>query len=50
MEIEELISLAEKKTELGKNLLEKLQPFQTVDGVHKVQRKIQQELRFLEKV
>lgn len=50
MEEDTLVKLAEDKIELGKGLIEKLQEFQQIDGVPKVQRKIQQEIKFLEKV
>lgn len=50
MEIEELIKAAEDKVNLGKELIQKLEIIQHIDGVQKIQRKIQQELKFLEKV
>lgn len=50
MEAEELIALAEEKVQLGKELIERLQELQHIDGVQKVQRKITQEIKFLEKI
>lgn len=39
-----------KKIELGERLKKKLDTFRDIDGALKIQRKINQELKFLEKV
>lgn len=50
MEIEELIELAEEKILLGNELIEKLKSLEHVDGIKRLQRKIIQEIKFLDKV
>ncbi|XP_063705012.1 UPF0415 protein C7orf25 homolog [Culicoides brevitarsis] len=50
MELEKLVEAAEEKISLGKSLIEELKDLAKVDGVNKVERKIRQEIKFLEKV
>lgn len=50
MELEQLIESAEEKINLGMNLISDLKLLSNVDGVNKVERKIKQEIKFLEKV
>lgn len=50
MELENLIKSAEEKINLGKDLISSLQELMHVNGVNKVERKIKQEIKFLEKV
>lgn len=47
---EKLYREAQKKVELGEELKVALKDFEDIPGVTKVQRKIQQELKFLNKV
>lgn len=47
---EELICQLEEKIHYGRDLIERLQFIKTVDGVSKLQRKIQQEIDFLMRV
>lgn len=47
---ETLILLAEEKIFLGKELIESLEGFKNIPGVQKIQRKINQEIKFLQKV
>lgn len=46
----ELYATVDKKITLGDNLKKKLDLFRDIDGAVKIQRKISQELKFLEKV
>lgn len=50
MELEKLIESAEEKINLGTALISDLKDLSNVDGVNKVERKIKQEIKFLEKV
>lgn len=47
---EELIHMLEEKIQYGKLLIERLVEIQKIDGVPKLQRKIQQEIDFLMRV
>lgn len=47
MGIDELIALAQGKIDLGKQLIKELDQIDQVDGVKKVQRKINQEINCL---
>lgn len=46
----ELYTTVDKKIALGESLKKKLDLFRDIDGAVKIQRKISQELKFLEKV
>lgn len=46
----ELQLLAQEKIILGENLIKSLQKHNDIEGVTKIERKIQQELKFLKKV
>lgn len=46
----DLYATVDKKIALGENLKKKLDLFRDIDGALKIQRKISQELKFLEKV
>lgn len=46
----ELCATVDNKIALGENLKKKLDLFRDIDGAVKIQRKISQELKFLEKV
>lgn len=46
----DLYATVDKKIGLGENLKKKLDLFRDIDGAVKIQRKISQELKFLEKV
>lgn len=48
--IEELINLTDEKIELGEKLIKDLSSLEKIDGVPKLQRKINQELKFFKKV
>ncbi|XP_035894477.1 UPF0415 protein C7orf25 homolog [Anopheles stephensi] len=48
--IEELTQLAQEKIELGEKLLKSLSQRNTIEGVKKIQKKISQELKFLNRV
>lgn len=50
MEVEKLIELAEEKVNLGNDLVNNLKNLENIDGIKKLQRKIIQEVKFLEKV
>lgn len=50
MELDKLVEAAEEKISLGKALIEDLTDLSKIDGVNKVERKIRQEIKFLEKV
>lgn len=47
---EELLQKAEDKVDLGQHLIKTLEIFKEIPGVQKVQRKIAQEIKFLQKV
>ncbi|XP_055911653.1 UPF0415 protein C7orf25 homolog isoform X1 [Eupeodes corollae] len=47
---ENIKKLAEEKIFLGKNLIEQLDQYKTIPGAQKIQRKINQEIKFLQKV
>ncbi|XP_012263268.2 UPF0415 protein C7orf25 homolog [Athalia rosae] len=49
-EKEKLLKLLGEKIQEGKGMMERLKPLEYVDGVEKFSRKINQEIRFLEKV
>uniref|UniRef100_A0A182RE06 DUF1308 domain-containing protein n=1 Tax=Anopheles funestus TaxID=62324 RepID=A0A182RE06_ANOFN len=48
--IEELTQLAQEKIDLGEKLLKSLSQLNTIEGVKKIQKKISQELKFLNRV
>lgn len=48
--LEELINLTDEKIELGEKLIKDLSSLEKIDGVPKLQRKINQELKFFKKV
>lgn len=43
-------SLADEKIQLGQSLLGKLKSYQHINGVNKIEKKILQEIKFLQKV
>lgn len=45
-----LITTAQEKIQAGSNLIEQLNAFKHVPGTQKIQRKINQEIKFLRKV
>lgn len=45
-----LIDLAAEKITFGEELIKSLGAFNEIDGIQKLQRKIKQELKFLQKV
>ncbi|XP_055845434.1 UPF0415 protein C7orf25 homolog [Episyrphus balteatus] len=47
---ENIQNLAEEKITLGQNLIEQLDNFKSIPGAQKIQRKINQEIKFLQKV
>lgn len=49
-ENEELIESVKEKIKFGNNLLELLEKYRVIDGKQKLQRKINQEIKFLKKV
>lgn len=49
-ENEELIQSVKEKIKFGNNLLELLEKYRVIDGKQKLQRKINQEIKFLKKV
>lgn len=50
MDTQELLNLFVEKIDWGSQMIEKLKPLEKVDGVDKLIRKIQQEVKFLKKV
>ena len=49
--LENVIEMAQEKILLGEHLINELKPYEeSVDGIKKIQRKINQELKFLKKV
>lgn len=50
IDAQDLIKLASEKLELGQNLKAKLSQFEAIEGVPKTIRKINQEIKFLQKV
>lgn len=50
MSSDELRSAADEKIALAKRLVQTIDKFRQIDGAQKIQRKINQELKFLEKV
>lgn len=48
--LEELTNLTDEKIELGEKLIKDLSNLEKIDGVPKLQRKINQELKFFKKV
>lgn len=50
MDLEELSELADEKIKLGNDLITSLATLEQIDGVKKIQRKITQEVKFVEKV
>lgn len=46
----DLDEMGKEKILLGENLMEKLNQFKHIDGVTKIQRKILQDIKFLQKV
>lgn len=48
--LEELINLTDEKIDLGEKLIKDLSSLEKIDGVSKLQRKINQELKFFKKV
>lgn len=48
--LEELINLTDEKIDLGEKLIKDLSSLEKIDGVPKLQRKINQELKFFKKV
>lgn len=47
---EDLVDRAKEKIELGYELISQLEEFRQINGVDKIQRKISQEVKFLQKV
>jgi uncharacterized protein involved in cysteine biosynthesis len=50
LDMDELTKLVDEKIEMGKVLIKRLAELQEIDGVKKIQRNMQSELKFLEKV
>lgn len=46
----DLVDRAKEKIELGYELISQLEEFRQINGVDKIQRKISQEVKFLQKV
>jgi uncharacterized protein involved in cysteine biosynthesis len=49
-DMDELTKLVDEKIEMGKVLIKRLAELQEIDGVKKIQRNMQSELKFLKKV
>ena len=47
---EDLVDRANEKIELGYELISQLEEYRQINGVDKIQRKISQEVKFLQKV
>lgn len=48
--VENIQNLADEKIALGRNLIEQLDQYKSIPGTQKIQRKINQEIKFLQKV